>query len=388
MKEKKKVWSYMNNGIIRLVWILGVCFLIFSCGPTPGDDDEDSGLVPSGKMFVVTSDFSTGGFGLIDLDDLTPWKPDPSWAAQVVAGDAVAKSYNQKVYVINRYQMDSISVLEFSSDDEVELVNQYSVKGDDTSSNPYDLEFALEDQAYLTRYGSDKLWMINPQTGELLEIIDLSAYADDDGIPEMAFMIKRGIYLFVAIQRLDEDNWWVPVGDSYLLRINMLTNEVDDTILLTCTNPVTDLVWNDDLGRIMVGEAGNYGILDGCIDAIDPVTGEVESVITENELGGDISEIAVVSDTKAYAGVTTTDWANSIVVEFNPHTGQVSNPEVYKTSACFPFVVELDDSDRLYITEGDPAQPGVIILDTDNNQVLTADPVEFDLPPYWLELVK
>ncbi len=386
-KTKKKGVLEMKRGMIILVWLLGFSLLTWGCGSS--DHDGDGGPVPLSKMFVVTSDFSTGGLGLIDLDDLSPWKPDPGWAAQVVASDATAISYNEKVYVINRFQVDSISVLEFTEDNEVGLVTQYSVKGDLSAPNPYDLEFVSEDRAYLSRYGSDMLWMLNPQTGRLIGSIDLSGYADDDGIPEMAYMLLHGEYLYVAIQRLDRnDPWWAPVGDSYLLRIDLVTNQVGDTILLTGTNPVTDLVWSDDLGKILVGNSGNYGFLDGCIDSVDPLTGEVESVITENDLGGDISDIVVVSGTKAYAAVTTTDWANSIVVEFNPETGTVSDPEVYKTGACFPFVIELDDSNRLYITERDPTQPGVVILNTTNNEPLTKEPVEFDLPPCWLELVK
>ena len=39
---------------------------------------------------------------------------------------------------------------------------QFSVNGEETASNPYDIAFANSNKAYVVRRGSSKVWIINP----------------------------------------------------------------------------------------------------------------------------------------------------------------------------------------------------------------------------------
>ena len=377
MKRESK--KKMRAGIILLMAYLAVLFGCASGG------DEGTEPAPLNKIFLTTSDFQTGGIGIINLDNLKPWEPDPGWAKDVASPDALAVFFQGKIFVINRMPQDNISVLEFDENRNLQLINQYSVKGKATSANPYDLAFITSERAYLSRYETAKLWVINPETGDKIKTIDLSKYADDDGIPEMAFMLVRGFYVYLSLQWLDRTTpWWDPVGESYLLKINWLTDQVEGKILLSAPNPVTDLVWNDELGKILVGEAGFYGILDGGIDGIDPSTKQAQLIISESDLGGEISDFVILSSEKGYAGITTTDWSASKVIAFNPSTGKVIK-EVYSTNASFPFDLELDGNGRLFITDrGNAVNPGVVVIDTSTNKVITNQPLEFTLPPYSL----
>jgi len=368
---------------IILVAVLALVF--FGC---ESDTDNGGGEAPLNKLFLTTSDYQTGGIGLIDLDSLSPWEPDPAWAKDVASADAIPVAFQQRIFVINRMPTDSISVLEFDENNQLKLVNQYSVKGDETNANPYDLAFITSERAYLTRYGSSQLWVINPESGELIKTIDLSQYADEDGIPEMAFMLVRGFYVYVSIQRLDEDNWWIPVGDSYLIKISWLNDQIAGKIPLSSTNPITDLVWNSELGKILVGEAGNYDELDGGIDGIAPATEQAQMLVSEAELGGDLTDFVLVSSQKGYAIVTLTDYSASKVVEFNPSTGEVINSEVYKTGPWELFDLALDEQGRLFIADRNATSPGVIVIDTSNNQLLTSEPINFSLPPYYMTAIK
>jgi len=172
------------------------------------------------------------------------------------------------------------------------------------------------------------------------------------------------------------------VGDSYLLKINWLTDQVEGKILLSTPDPVTDLIWNEDLGKILVGEVGNYGELDGGIDGIDPSTGTAQLIISEEQLGGDISDFVLLSADTGYAGITTTDWSASKVVAFNPSTGEVIK-EVYSTGFSSPFDLELDTNGRLFITDrGNITNPGVVVIHTSTYTEITN--IEFTLPPYSL----
>ena len=366
---------------IILVAVLALVF--FGC---ESDTDHDEGTAPLNKLFLTTSDYQTGGIGLIDLDSLSPWEPDPAWAKDVASADAIPVAFQQRIFVINRMPTDSISVLEFDENNQLKLVNQYSVKGDETNANPYDLAFITSERAYLTRYGSSQLWVINPESGELIKTIDLSQYADEDGIPEMAFMLVQGFYVYVAIQRLDESNGWIPVGDSYLIKISWLNDQIAGKIPLSSTNPITDLVWNSELGKILVGEVGNYGVLDGGIDGVDPATEQAQMLVSEAELDGDLTDFVLVSSQKGYA-IVIKDSASK-VVEFNPSTGEVINSEVYKTGPWDLFDLALDEQGRLFIADRNATSPGVIVIDTSNNQLLTSEPINFSLPPYYMTAIK
>jgi len=225
--------------------------MLYFCG-SPSDKEEDSEgppPAPQRTCFVVTTDYSTGGFGVIDIETKEVWRPDPEWAAQVVSSDPVVTSYSHYVFVINRYTYDNISVLD--SEQEFDLVKQYSVKKEGApSTNPHDLEFVSLDKAYLSLYELDELWVINPLTGEKIKTIKLTRYADSDGIPEASGMLIYQDRLYVALQRIDRDNSWVPTDKSLLVVIDTNTDNIVNTITLCGKNPITDLYWDENFNRI------------------------------------------------------------------------------------------------------------------------------------------
>src|SRR5262249_28679681 len=135
------------------------------------------------QAFVITTDFQTGAFGTVTHDG-TRFVEGASPARQVNS-DAVARTFGGRVYVVNRFNADNIQVLDPSH--EFATVSQCSTGN---GSNPVDIAFISATKAYVTLYGRTQLLIVNPSapadcTGFELGMIDLSQFADADGIPEM-----------------------------------------------------------------------------------------------------------------------------------------------------------------------------------------------------------
>ena len=96
----------------------------------------------------------------------------------------------------------------------------------DDSSNPYEMHFVSDSKAYILRYGSPSIWIVDPSVSaadeENFKIgeINLGAY-DDDGIPNMSTGLISNNKLFVVMQAMDSN--YVP-GDAYLSVMDMTTD--------------------------------------------------------------------------------------------------------------------------------------------------------------------
>ena len=210
------------------------------------------------RVVSVTTDYSVSG-QVSCIDVIPPW--DAEEAVASVHSDADARFYEGLVYVVNHLYGDNIQVLD--PEQGFATVRQFSVG---PGSNPQDIAFASAERAYVTRYESVWLLEVDPTTGAVSDSIDLSQFADPDGLPEMAGMALVDGLLFVAVQRIDRALYWTPVPPSYLAVIDTATNELLDVdpgapgtqaIELTGTNPYTEILVDDAEGIIYVGESGH-----------------------------------------------------------------------------------------------------------------------------------
>ncbi len=68
------------------------------------------GIPVQREAFVVATDFSAGSFGTIGLD--TPRPVTPATPDRTIGSDAVARVFNGLVYVLNRFNADTVQVLD------------------------------------------------------------------------------------------------------------------------------------------------------------------------------------------------------------------------------------------------------------------------------------
>jgi hypothetical protein len=321
---------------------------------------------PQARAFVLTTDGGTGSFATINLDTRIAI---PNML--LVGNDPQVRFFHNFAYVVNRAPQNTIQVL--NAQNNFTLARQFTTGN---GSNPHDIALVSAEKAYVTRYDLRTLLVVNPSAGQSLNEIDLSRFADADGIPEMDQMLIVGNRLFISAQRLNPNN--LPTGMSLLIIIDTITDQVLGSIELTGTNPVTQLLFDQPNNRMLVGEAGDPFLLDGGIDAIDLATNRASGfVVNEAALGGEISAMVLLSDTKGYAVVQDNV---SQLVSFNPRTGTRLGV-LLTTPGLFLSALAINDRDELFVGDRTPASPGVRIVNTITDRESTVVPINVGFPP-------
>jgi hypothetical protein len=256
----------------------------------------------------------------------------------------------------------------------------------DDSSNPYEMLFVSESKAYILRYGSPDIWIVDPSVSSADEEefkigeISLRAY-DSDNIPEMVSGLIHDNKLFVIMQAMSSE--FIP-GDAYMAVIDIYTDleiNIDSNPLkglaLNVKNPIDiDLIGNS----IYVTGLGRYG--DGGSRAPE-YTGGIEKInLTDYSStllvddGDDvthpyglISSLSLISETQGYfTGYGA--WQSVSLFEFNPSTGVVSATPVTGYAGENIQSMGVSPTSELWIGFGDFANPEIQIVDPTDNSLI------------------
>jgi len=331
---------------------------------------------PSRLAFFSANLFPEGGFATMTLAE--PRQVDPVTSQRQIHNDAVPRLFRGLLYLVNRFDGDSIQVLD-PENDFATLSNCTTGGG----SNPHDIAVLNADKAYVTLYGSSDLLIVNPRpqsdcTDFILGRIDLSSFADDDGLPEMDQMVIVHGMLYVTIQRLLN---FAPAAPCGVVVIDTASDEVVDEIDLTGQQPfaVTKgiVVRNNQL---VIGQVGNFGVADGGIETVGLPAGTANGfIITEEELGGDLNDFVIVSDRLGYAIVSSPDFTTSFL-QFDPSRGVVTRAIL--SNVEFLSDVELNNRGELFLLDRSFSTPGVRIFRASSGEELTDEPIDIGLPPF------
>lgn len=311
------------------------------------------------------------------------------------ASDYTLSSYKGDVYHIGRFFFDTVTKYNASDvENRDTAVWEYSTQdeGDVNSRNPYALVSLNETKAYLLRYGSSKVWIVNPQatsiedfkTGEL----DLTSYVPDNnssGTPTPSSAVINDGKLFVAMQRISDD--WAP-GVAYVAVFDTATdaeletnaNDEDSVkgIPLTGVNPLEhSLVASDD--KVFVTTRNAYSSFDLSFSRIEEInTGDysVRQILNAGDIEGNtasyIQSSVVVSPEKGYFYASQAIFEPayhevSSLYEFNPTTGAIVEADVAYTGTEQIAFIGLDAANFLWVSVADPSFPGVDVIDTTTN---------------------
>lgn len=329
-------------------------------------------------LFVITTDFSTGSTAFLAAN---------AAEAEVnllgIHSDAVGHYHDGRVYIVNRLGQDNILVL-----DAMDLrtpLTQFSVGN---GANPHDIEIVAPDKAYVTRYDAASLLIVNPQDGAELGQIDLSAFADADGLPEVSQIVRVGDRLYLSCQRLDRNGGWGPVDVSYLIVVDLATDTLIDVdpdaegmqgIALSAANPNSMAVVGE---QIAVGVVVGFGDRAGGVEIVDTATSRsLGLAVSEEDLGGDITSMVLVDQDRGYAVVADENFANS-VRPFELSSGAVGAPLENISGGFIPSLAV--DGDRLIVADrgsfSDPASAGLKFYDAATGAFLSG-PIDTGLPP-------
>lgn len=329
------------------------------------------------RAFVLTTDFSTGSLSTVNLVTRAV-----SQDVEPAGSDATFRWFQGNLYIVNRFGGDNVQVVDGTT---LNTVHQWSTGN---GSNPQDICFVSPTKAYVTRYESGDLLILNPQTGASPGVIHLGAFADADGIPEMAHMIRVERYVFVALERLSRPSYQ-PTDSSLVAVIDSQTDTVVDVdpvapgvqaILLTGKNPITQFEFDRTSSRLLIGCVGAFGVLDGGIEWIDPVNfRSLGFAVTESALGGELADITWWRSDHSYAIVSDPAF-NTLLVSWSAASGQKLGT-VFAPGGFSLTDSGVNDRDELYVCANDLFNPGLHVFAAGTDAHL-AGPLDCGLPPH------
>ncbi|MCK4705019.1 MAG: hypothetical protein KAT90_06035, partial [Gammaproteobacteria bacterium] len=158
-------------------------------------------------------------------------------------------------------------------------------------------------------------WIVNPSAATEAEFkigeLDLSAYADADGKPEMNAGVIVNDRLYITLQRLDN---YAVTQTAYVAIFDVNTDQEIDALIagdalkgipLQARNPGT-IVYEPTSNSIFVQGVGSYAVdeFTGGIERIDLATLTSTMIVDDGDAGtnlyGKTSALAVVSDSILY----------------------------------------------------------------------------------------
>lgn len=359
--------------------------LLAACGGGNGGHDDNA----TANVAVVATrapDYSSGAISLVDT---------AAYAAQnnlnATISDIVVRADGDHYFVLRRFGADQI--VRYDAATPTTPTYTYSTNDSgESGSNPYDLIVASPTKAYLLRYGSGKIWIVDPsatsetnfKTGE----IDLSAY-DADGVPQMSAGLIRNGKLYVALQRLDDS--FAATRSGYVAVIDTTTDTEIDTGRGSNGLKGIELPVNDPVRLAPVPDSDDVLVLadGGYVNFAQQYNGGVVRIAAsgygtslllddgddESHPYGTLIDMAVASDDRAYVVGSTgyIDTSNSLY-RFDP--GSAAAPVAISGFTGKDLgALAVDPDGRLWITRTSNAAPGLSVLGFDG----TAETVDKDL---------
>lgn len=372
----KSSGSPLANGV--------ACTLVLAaCGGAgdPGGSDPGGGG-PAGTggsdrlAFVlgVANDYSSGAFGTVGLERL-----DAAPNLGPAHSDAVARRLGGRLFIVDRFGADNLLEL-----DPANAFAPLGQVGTGEGSNPQDVVALPGGDLLVSRLGTASLVRLASDLSGETGTVDLSGYADDDGLPEAAAMaVAPDGTVLVSCQRLVQ---FAPSDHSVVVAV-----QVDGTTTprrLAGTNPFTPFVRDPAADGWLIGVAGSTMAVEAeqGIERLAPDGSSQGVVVTEEALGGSVTAFGFAGGAQAGWAIVNVpiDPANFVshthLVRFDLGTGlrtaSVLAPEAFVLKA-----LAIDDRDRVWVADATFDDPGVRVFDGVTGDELTAAPLDVGLPP-------
>ena len=375
----------LKYGALSLLATIGLT----ACNFGSDNKDEERTPVPV-QAFIqtVSPDFSSSEVVAVDVETLQL----SSGYYKKVKSDYTLVTNEDAIYHIGRYGIDTID--KYMADLPDTPVWSFSTQDneDGVSRNPYNIAFASDSKAYVIRYGSSKVWIINPNAMQIDDFkigeLDLSAYAENNGnTPSPSAAIVSNGKLFIAMQRVD-DNWntqtaYVAVFDSNTdTEIETNASSEDDVmgIPLSGLNPLEQslYVFGDEL---FVTTRDSYASMDlsgSLIEAIDTNTFALRQVLAATDITDNVSaslQASVIeSAEKGYFVATKSVFDPnyrevSALYQFNPSTGEITAENVAGTGEEDINYLAYDANGYLWLSVAAASTPGIDVIDVKSNSL-------------------
>jgi hypothetical protein len=335
-------------------------------GSTDSGDTEVSGLHGVAVVTTVASDYSTGSIAVVDVntwtatDELFVTSSDPD----VVAEDGW-------VFQINRYGYDSVR--KYSAGDWAAPLWEQSMG---EFSNPYDVEICNGD-LFVSLYGANHMAVVDLATGLSKGQVDLSEFADSDGVsPEAADIVEVDGKLYVGLQQMDTtQTYWASEGGKVV--------EIDCAAMAVSQSwdvgGNTNLMPWPDSGKVLAG-AEAFGSDTAGLYVIDTVAGTKTQLVESTDMN--IVDVAAFED-KAIVVSMKADWSAYALSCLDLATGDMA---LMMETASYLTSITANNRGQAYVTAGsswiDPDAPaGLMSYDIATCTAISSEWMGFSMYP-------
>ncbi|MCB9644701.1 MAG: hypothetical protein H6728_16630 [Myxococcales bacterium] len=393
----------MYRVFLLLFWLFACVLAGCPATPAPSPQLPDGALLKGQWALVVGRSEQSGVLSAIDLEKNQAF---PKIAP--ISNDAVGRMWGDAVYIINRYTHDNIQVMDAK---DLHLIAQYSVG---TGANPQDL-VVVGQKAYISCLGLSSLLVVEPKTGKEIKKIDMSILAEVgdkscqseadcegmrcleqrcalDNLPELGRMyLHEGRWLFVLVQRLDQQRGFLPVTHGMLAVIDTQTDTLVKSIPMQGKNPLY-LTPSLNKKELLVAQVGEWmdtmgaPALDGLLERFSLDGRESLGVaMTESELRGNMGSFMMYQDQRGFMIRTETSFRTALV-RFSLDEKKVDEPLVVSECtggvSCFSFVqVAKSPRGEMVLLDRYEKSPGLRVFRLDDGTELTSSPLDTGLPP-------
>jgi DNA-binding beta-propeller fold protein YncE len=252
------------------------------------------------RAVAVAGDFGSPGVGTLSKLEINDLMMRQNISAGAALGDPVLRQYGDRLYVINRYGSNNITILDAKT---LTLIDQLSTG---TDSNPQDVA-VVGTKLYVPALGTAGVLVLKPGM-PTPTVIDLGTpLGDADGKPDCVSAYAVGTKLYVAC---DMQTNFVNVLDSKIAVIDTATDTYVTSVTTPYKNPLGFFAQAPQgaayFGDLLIPLMPDYNDLTaGCLARVS--TGETPTVAcgpTNAELGGLANKIAIDDKTNtAYIAV-------------------------------------------------------------------------------------
>lgn len=237
------------------------------------------------EALVLLSDYSSTFVGAIDTTRAE------LWSAAEFGRDPQLRTSGGEAFLVARYDQGTVFRLNPACGFATEQIGVNRIKGE----NPQDVALAPDGSLWVPKLNVPELTVRRPDGR--LESIDLSGY-DDDGNPQAASILRvdhpGGSSMYVALERLDDDDWPKSKLPSLLVRFDAATLQEQGRFTLRGRNPFGLL--GEANGHIVLAAPGSFDAddePDAGIELFDPRTDSSRLLVAETALGGSVVEVAI-----------------------------------------------------------------------------------------------
>lgn len=343
-----------------------ILFLLACNPPVPAKTDTD---VPAAATAIVTTtDFAVGSLAAVDLED---WTVTDELAP--TSGDPFVFVDDGHVLQVNGFQSDSVRVYEPGAWQEP-LV-EFSLGA---GAGPHDVA-VVGDELFVSLYEQAAMTVRSLADGTEVATVDLSAWADADGIPEASSIVEVDGALFVALQHFDRSAF-ASTGAGKVVRVDPATRQVTKA---WDTGPSPVLYAHPSEPGTLVVATGTYEgaapyppALDGSLAVLDPVRDTLAApLLADADSGYKVNGYGEVESGHAVLVVQGTDGATRVACWDG---GALS---VAETLPGWAADLAVDPAGDAWIAARDPG--GLLVYDVETCTSRTgAEWIGTSLPPY------